>query len=248
NSTFKSLEVAYKEGIQCDVCGNECNNRFESSVFISYHKYYNNTKVCSKIYCIHSDIEYVNLNIQDNIYLDPDKYIFDEVYRFRDSIYELGHTKEGWMKHTIDEDDSKTIEVIHAGMGSGKTTALLNFLKSDKCEYKSVLVLTCNISLAADFDKNARYRNIEFVSYLDKSEFNGKNDKCIVQCESLHKIKREYDIVVIDEYVTFVNQFRSTDTHTNLLISYTNFRKSIYNAQKIILMDAFRDYSIIDWI
>src|SRR5690606_30150446 len=72
NSTFKSLEVAYKEGIQCDVCGNECNNRFESSVFISYHKYYNNTKVCSKIYCIHSDIEHVNLNIQDNIYLDPD--------------------------------------------------------------------------------------------------------------------------------------------------------------------------------
>jgi hypothetical protein len=45
----------------------------------------------------------------------------------------------------------------------------------------------------------------------------------IIQCESLHKLIRTYDIVILDEITSTISQFNSKFHKENLIVNYKVF-------------------------
>lgn len=85
---------------------------------------------------------------------------------------------------------------IIAGCGKGKSTAISRYVRGTST---SVLIVTGRISLSRAFKKNFP----DFSHYKDKDAFSA--DRLIVEYESLGKIRRKYDIVVLDEARTLCN-------------------------------------------
>lgn len=137
------------------------------------------------------------------------------------------------------------ILVVQAVMGSGKTYRIEELLDTkikgtNVYKYDRVLVLTCRVSLADSLRARFKGRNIEFAMYNNPKEFNGKNEKLIAQCESMFKITGPYDLLIVDEYMTFARQLDSINTHKdNMSLNKARFESIVRDAKNIVLLDAF---------
>ena len=122
--------------------------------------------------------------------------------------------------------------ILNAFLGKGKTTAIKRLIKTK--DYVKVLCLSPRQAfarfLASDF-------NID--SYLDGANFN--SNKLVVSIESLYKINSDhgYEIIVIDESESILNQFSSPTMNGNYLQCYKTLISIIKNAKKVIFADAF---------
>ena len=136
----------------------------------------------------------------------------------------------------------------------------------DKNEIKEYI--NENIILTNDYNKelhNYIYLKIIFISslislgdkfYIDFKEFNiinyidiGYNyndyDNIIISLEQLYKLLNNYDIVIIDEFTSFISRFLSI-TNNNISNNYNSLLKICKKSKYIILCDAiYREDSFL---
>ena len=80
-------------------------------------------------------------------------------------------------------------------MGVGKSFAFREWIK--KNEIKSVLMVSIRISLTVKWAEEMDSVGIAFADYRDEGAFD--SPRLICQLDSLHHIKRNYDIIFFDE-------------------------------------------------
>lgn len=160
-------------------------------------------------------------------------------------IYDAYNNPQDPHVHPIDI--NHTIEFIWSRMGSGKTQALLKYLITVTNLFPSVIIVTSKQSYATfiktSIDKvlekdrnNKALQKLKFVNYLEGNVRDA--DFIIVQAESLFKVNRPYDIVIIDECTSFLKQMDSKLHGVNLMDNRDKFDHLIRDAKRIVCMDA----------
>ncbi|AMB17002.1 DNA replication origin-binding helicase [Macropodid alphaherpesvirus 1] len=150
---------------------------------------------------------------------------------------------------------SRCVTIVRAPMGSGKTTALIRWLKEAlHSPDTSVLVVSCRRSftqtLAARFAASGLD---DFVTYLSAPQYI-MNDRpfhrLIVQIESLHRIgpnlSNNYDVLVLDEIMSTFGQLYSP-TMQQLSRVDTQMMSLLQTCPRIIAMDATANAQLVDF-
>ena len=70
----------------------------------------------------------------------------------------------------------------------------------------------------------------------------------IIQAESLHYINHDYDIVIIDEFMSVLSQFSSPFHRTNLIKNRNRFIRLIEKADYVVALDADINASMVDFL
>ena len=123
------------------------------------------------------------------------------------------------------------INILYAFLGKGKTTAIKRLIQEKS--YDKILCLSPRQAfarfLASDF-------NID--CYL---EGNYNSDKLVISVESLYKINinMNYELIVIDESESILNQFSSPTMDSRYLEIFNVLVEVIKRSKKVIFADAF---------
>lgn len=134
--------------------------------------------------------------------------------------------------------DENTL-LIKSSTGTGKTKQLIKYLNKHK--YEKVLMITFRRTLAYEFEN--KFKELGFESYLNCNINNTK--KLIIQVESLYKLNNyEYDLVILDESESIIDQFYSTTNKKNYTSNMFVFKELLNN--KIIAMDAYMSNKTIE--
>jgi hypothetical protein len=144
--------------------------------------------------------------------------------------------------------------VFNIGMGGGKTTTTLQYLK--RHNEKSFVWLAPRQTLVLNTShRMTNEYNIDHVTHLDAVEKKKKGDmlktaeRLIICNQSLHYLSHNQDfkIVVIDEIETVINSWKDDETHKdNLGRNFKMFIEILRRAEKIILLDAFTTTKTFD--
>ena len=139
--------------------------------------------------------------------------------------------------------------VLHAAMGSGKTTRVREYVANNPA--LSVLILTNRRVLSKSLFSD--YKSLGFTHY-DSLKVSGDGlqvtgDKTyhinrfrfVVQLESIHLIKdyARFDLLILDECESIVPQLYSNNTHRDIIRSNTIFYDVLQSARRVVCMDAF---------
>jgi hypothetical protein len=125
--------------------------------------------------------------------------------------------------------------IVDAFLGSGKTTANVNFLK--KMDYKTILFLSPRITFTY-------FLIDEFKEFFikDYHEITGEITDDVVACqlESILRIHEDkiYDCIIMDESESILKQY-SSSTMRQIRSNFTKLNKLIKNAKKVVCSDAF---------
>ena len=154
--------------------------------------------------------------------------------------------------------DTKCV-VIAAGLNAGKSYACKEHVASGK--YKRILVVTCRIQHAmsskASLNEQKRIDNLKsdgFELYSDvlaEKRPISKCDRLIIQFESLHHLNgAQFDLIIIDEIRSVLNQCVSTVTNKGNLMLNNSILQNLLKSTKSILLDAhcFIDPMLIDYL
>ena len=136
--------------------------------------------------------------------------------------------------------------IFNIGMGGGKTTCTVDYLQQNNSNF---IWLAPRQALVMNTFERFKNKNMNVLNYLDcgksreiKIKNINKADKILLEAESLNKIQncKKYDILVIDEIETVLNNWDS-ETHIKNKIdeNFSNFKNLFMNVKKIILLDAF---------
>ncbi|ANC96528.1 DNA replication origin-binding helicase [macacine betaherpesvirus 9] len=132
---------------------------------------------------------------------------------------------------------SEKIKIIRAPMGSGKTSALIDFLNTIP-DTESVLVISCRKTFAVELLNRFKKHNLnDFYLYSDIKDRQIKKRKLIIQVESLHRVSENYDVLILDEIMSIIKQFYSK---TMIKIKEVDFKflTLVKNSTQIVAMDA----------
>lgn len=143
----------------------------------------------------------------------------------------------------VDEmETEKKALILNLGMGSGKTTNTINYLKN----VSSFCWITPNISLADNTFTRIKEAGIKNC-FLYNTAKNAKQKKELIKnsnsvmicLNSLFYIQKNYEVIVIDEIETFLKLWYDNQTIKNLNECWLNFIKLLKQSKKILLLDAF---------
>ena len=170
----------------------------------------------------------------------------------------FNYKKKNKIIKSLSQDDfnfNSKCKIINIGMGGGKTTQTINYLKSlentidEYGDTESFIWITPNISLAKNTFSRIKENEIECNIYDSAKNKKLKqelieNSKNIIIClNSLFYTKRNqynsYEVVVIDEIETFLKLFNNNNTLKELDIVFKKFIEILTNCKKLILLDAF---------
>ena len=120
-------------------------------------------------------------------------------------------------------------------MGKGKTSFLthyLDFLKKPRVLFISQRKTFTNFICSSFSDYGlVNYQKIKNGDYDEKM--------LCIQIESIHKIKKmQYDIIIIDEVETVLNQF-SSDTMAHISDCWKKMKELVLHAEYCVCLDAF---------
>lgn len=133
---------------------------------------------------------------------------------------------------------------VKAQMGVGKTSALRRFI--DNYPPHSILAVSFRVSFTAGMCSK-----FDLTSYRD---ITGpitamRHNRVMVQCESLYRIEPlEYDLVVLDEVQSIIQQMFSQETHRHSIHSWAILEHMLKHARMVVCMDAYIDQATIDLI
>ena len=146
-------------------------------------------------------------------------------------------------------------KIINIGMGGGKTTQTIDYLKKledtldDDLDYDSFIWITPNISLAENTYSRIKEAKINCNIYnsaknkKDKQELIETSKNIIICLNSLFYTKKteynSYEVVVIDEIETFLKLFNNNSTIKELNEVFKKFIHILKHCKKLILLDAF---------
>lgn len=134
--------------------------------------------------------------------------------------------------------------LVKSHLGTGKTVAITNIIRLGN--YKRILILSPRKSYThaqmGSFTSDPTLPS--FVSYLDHRDgFLSDVPYLIVQLESIHKVFhyfQPYDLVVMDEAESILNQLHSVTTNgKHLMNNHSTLERVIRTAGKVIMADAF---------
>jgi hypothetical protein len=136
------------------------------------------------------------------------------------------------------------VVIVKAGLGTGKTTASIAYINSNKDNFDKIIITTPRITYAKSIFDRLKTESVfdDWVLYNDKkTSFNIKDKHVVIQCESLHRcdFEDERTLVIIDEVESFLTSLTSTKTqkkHHELNLSLFEY---LVNSTKVICMDAF---------
>jgi len=149
------------------------------------------------------------------------------------------------------------VQVIVAPMGMGKMHALVEFLK--KQDHKvQILCLSPRISYSdATYGRFGDAR-LEFEHYLGAYINKLYKSECLIfQMESLYKISEDYkikgkkgtyDILVLDEMSSLMNQFFSSTMDEYMHVNFETFVRLIQDTDQVIVVDALLHKVELDMI
>lgn len=127
---------------------------------------------------------------------------------------------------------------IRANMGAGKSLALkrLFFETSNNgdLKYKNIVFVSSKRSLAFDFAK----KNPEFTNYLDikgQTFCVDKYHRLIVQVDSIHKLRGQVDLLILDEMVDLSDQVYNSCNSGKAIGALKCYIK---HTEKMMVMDA----------
>lgn len=149
-------------------------------------------------------------------------------------------------------DDKYRQIILHAAMGTGKTTAINRFIEEQKPA--SVLFVTCRISLAdylhGEFQRGP-LPDIKHYQQLSVEEIR-KEPYLVCQLESIWKVNKTYDLVIFDESESILSQFvsptmtgkiRQNDVdlydRSKFDTIYKRFEHLVVHSKKVIWADAY---------
>ncbi len=140
---------------------------------------------------------------------------------------------------------------IKSKMGSGKTTAVIDYLKKNKI--KSFLIISCRKTLTYCLCEKLKENNIYVNNYITLNKKNIKlSERLIISPDSLYKIDyplKQFDLIWIDECVSlmsylgnylFINEQKNQDI--NIIINWL-----FKNCKKFLLTDADLNDNIIKY-
>ena len=137
--------------------------------------------------------------------------------------------------------NSNKIIIFNTGMGSGKTTQTINYLKQNN----NFCWICPNKSLANNTLFRLTKENVITNDYLKYSTPEKKNgvlntlDNLVVVINSLHYIQESgFKVIIIDEIETVLDKFHG-DFMKNKKETWTAFMNIIKRADKVVLLDAF---------
>ena len=141
---------------------------------------------------------------------------------------------------------SEQIKIIRAPMGSGKTSALIEFLKTVSY-IDSVLVISCRKTFAAELLNRFKKNDLnDFYLYSEIKERQINKNKLIIQVESLHRVTRNYHVLILDEIMSIIKQFYSK-TMTKVKEVDAKLLTLIRNSTQIVAMDATVNRYVVDF-
>lgn len=169
-------------------------------------------------------------------------------FKKQNSLKSTNIINDKYIKIT-DFNDNK-YQLLFLGMGSGKTKVAIDYINENK--NKSVLWITPRQTLSY----NTKERLHDFIHYKEystaqkKHYYLNKQDKLIIQLESLHYISnKNYDIIIIDEIETLNNIWTGeTMSNSKKAITWEIFKRILKNCQKCLMLDAFMTTKTIDLI
>ncbi|AQS79207.1 DNA replication origin binding helicase [Ateline alphaherpesvirus 1] len=151
---------------------------------------------------------------------------------------------------------SRSVTVVRAPMGSGKTTALVRWLKEAvRSPDASVLVVSCRRSFTRTLAARFASSGLEaFVTYLTSAHYimdARPFHRLIVQVESLHRVGpnllNDYDVLVLDEVMSTVGQLYSpTMRHPGLVDGLLTHLLRV--CPRVVAMDATANAQLVDFL
>tara|TARA_B100001173_G_scaffold291463_1_gene282882 strand:- start:3090 stop:4874 length:1785 start_codon:yes stop_codon:yes gene_type:complete len=190
-----------------------------------------------------------------------DVIIFDK-YNFSDTLlnniesllkypYELNIKKKVFTQkyiNSIDFNDYDTL-FIKSGMGSGKSTTTVNYIKNNNIS--SFLILSCRRTLTYTIYDKLKQNNIDVNNYITTSKENIKMcDKLIISPDSINKLDfplKKFDFIWIDEGVSFmyyIGNYLCINRNTNS--SFINILEWLLkNCNKLLITDADLNDNVI---
>lgn len=137
--------------------------------------------------------------------------------------------------------------VVRANMATGKTKILIEdyFPTHTAHPDTSVLVITYSRLLAKMYSKNLAH--LGFNNYLDFEHVNYiPGTKVIVCLDSLGKLEQEqFDLVILDEVTSVLLHFNSRYMIDKSSFVCKDFKTILLEAQRIIMLDATADNTIV---
>jgi len=208
-----------------------------------------------------------NISLHKNEFL-PSLYnndvIITEKYNFEDSILNntdtllefktdttiLTNTITSHYIHDIIFDNSDTL-FIKSGMGSGKSTSTVNYIKNNNIS--SFLILSCRKTLTYTIYDKLQSEGIQVDNYITSSKNNIKlSERLIISPDSICKLDyplRKFDFIWIDEGVSFMYYIGN-----HLCISKNTRPEILYiiewllkNCNKLLVTDADLNNHVIQY-
>lgn len=152
--------------------------------------------------------------------------------------------------NNINFDVNDTI-FIKSKMGSGKTTAVIDYIK--KNNIKSFLIISCRKTLTYSLCEKLKENNIDVNNYITLKKSNIKlSERLIISPDSLYKIDyplKKFDLIWIDECVSlmsylgnylFINEQKNNDI--TIIIDWL-----FKNSKNFLLTDADLNDNIIKY-
>lgn len=138
---------------------------------------------------------------------------------------------------------------IKSGMGSGKSTTTVNYIKNNNIS--SFLILSCRRTLTYTIYDKLKQNNIDVHNYMTTTKNNIKLvDKLIISPDSLFKLDyplKKFDFIWIDEGVSFmyyIGSYLCIDKKTNSSFICI-LEWLLKNCNKLLITDADLNYNVI---
>lgn len=190
---------------------------------------------------------------------NTDNFITDTIDKYCDMDDESGNIKMVKYAQNFVIDKSKPVKslskdyqfvLIKSPMGTGKSFALRHEFIYNNLD-KSILILvsrrTYGHNITADVNSQITNKKYKFKNYLDYCFLNNI-DHLVIQLESLHKIERNYDIIIIDECESLFAICNSMTLHGKIMKTFSTFYRLLNNSKHSIFCDAFLGYYLFAFL
>jgi hypothetical protein len=249
-TTEKNIKLCSKDFFACNVC--DCEHREGGNRVLSIN---DNGNIFIKCHTIKKlvykskkgrDLERIQQKVQiDNAVNEFFTLDTTDIKVIQETTRYLGCDD----KHTFvwkPEYNAKFL-ILNSQMGKGKTSFVSKYFdRMTFVDQNCSILFVSQRKTFTDFICDD-FKKYQITNYQDIKDNDYNKNRICIQVESLHKISRNYDIVVLDEIETILNNYSSA-TMTKVRDSWQTLLDCIANCKHCITADAFILQRSIDFV